>query len=453
MKLFQKYRMKKKEDEKYFTSDFAVMLRILLLNSMGFFFYGFIIPQVTETVLGAGSREIGWVWSAQIFGALVSSPLAGWLTDKYSKKLLVLIGSIGRGVSYIILYVAILLESLGMFIAGGFTLGFMVALFWPPFDALISQKSFKSKRSYAFGRRVGLMGLGNLIGSLMSIAIFTAVALNIPGNHALQYSPLILFFLTNVLAGFIFHAKGKEDLHIDDEMNNGITSNPEITSVQEVIPAEDKQKRKRRLSKAILLAFLIFGFTVFLSAINQTIAEPFLQPYVKKNIINDDILLSIIGDPDVYVMLIYFPGPIIGQLASPLIGRFCDKIKIKWSIPVVATLGAAFTLVLINLNTGWSFSVLLLVDIMFAIGGGLVFQNFLSRISKEHRGKIFGMLSWTSRIGATIGPIIGGYVAVVSDKLPFIISIFVEVALIIPFIISIRLLQPHLVEKLESLGD
>jgi MFS family permease len=96
---------------------------------------------------------------------------------------------------------------------------------------------------------------------------------------------------------------------------------------------------------------------------------------------------------------------------------------------------------------------MLLADIMFAIGGGLVFQNFLSRISKEHRGKIFGMLSWTSRIGATIGPILGGYVSDINDKLPFIISIFVEVALIIPFLISIKLLQPHLVEKVESLGD
>ncbi len=71
MKLLENYRQKKLADDKYFTSDFRTMLRILLLNSMGFFFYGYIIPQVTSTVLGGGGTEIGWVWSAQIFGALI----------------------------------------------------------------------------------------------------------------------------------------------------------------------------------------------------------------------------------------------------------------------------------------------------------------------------------------------------------------------------------------------
>lgn len=453
MNLFQKYRKNKIADEKYFTADFKVMLRILLLNSMGFFFFGYIIPQVTYSIMGKGGAELGWVWSAQIFGALISSPLSGWLTDKYSKKLLVLIGSLGRGISYLILYTAILMSNLWIFIFGTFFLGFSVALFWQPYDALIAQKSYKTKRSYAFGRRAGLMGLGNLFGALISIAIFTLVKLYLPEYVALQYSPLILFFGTNMLAGFIFFSKVNEDLQIDDILNNGIKANPEIKPIQDKISAEKSKVTNKYLTKALLAAFLVFGFTVFLSAINQTIAEPFLQPYVKNNIIVGDTLLDVIGDADVYIMLIYFPGPIIGQLASPLIGRFCDKIKIKWSIPVVAILGGSFTLILINLQRGWSFSLILLVDIMFAIGGGLVFQNFLSRISKKHRGKIFGMLSWTSRIGATIGPILGGYVSDINDKLPFIISIFVEVALIIPFLISIKLLQPHLVEKVESLGD
>ncbi len=352
-----------------------------------------------------------------------------------------------------ILYLGILTGSLETFITGGFFLGFSVALFWQPYDALISQKSYKTKRSYAFGRRAGLMGLGNLLGAAISMGIFISVTYLLPSNYALQYSPLILFFAANVLAGIIFFKKVDEDLQIEDVMKNGIVPNPEITSIQDVIPSEDKSKTRKKVTKAIVMGFIIFGFTVFLSAINQTIAEPFLQIFVRDNIIQGDKLLDIIKEPDVYVMLIYFPGPIIGQLASPLIGRFCDKIKIKWSVPVVSTLGAMFTLILINLKTGWSFALLLLMDIMFAIGGGLIFQNFLSRISKKHRGKIFGMLSWTSRIGATIGPILGGYVFDINAKLPFIISIFVEVALIIPMLISVKSLQPHLVEKVDILGD
>ena len=87
------------------------------------------------------------------------------------------------------------------------------------------------------------------------------------------------------MAGFIFYSKVNEDLQIDDMLNNGIAANPEIKAIQDKIASEDPEKPKKILTKALIMAFLVFGFTVFLSAVNQTIAEPFLQPYVKNNII------------------------------------------------------------------------------------------------------------------------------------------------------------------------
>ncbi|MHA1109767.1 MAG: MFS transporter [Promethearchaeota archaeon] len=454
MKLLENYRKKKKADEKYFTPDFQVMLRVVFWNSLGFFFFGYIIPQVTNSIIGADEVALGYVFSAQIFGALLSSPLAGWLTDKLKeKKLLVLIGSFGRAISYVILYFGTIFRNLYTFIAGAFVLGFTVALYWPPFDSLMSQKSYKTKRSYAFGRRFGLMGLGNLVGSVISIVIFATVRKYLPENLALQYSPLLIFFAANIYAGVMFYRKVDESSTIDDVMKNGVVTNPEIKALKNVVPSDDKDSIKGKLSKALLTAFIVFGITVLFSAVNQTIADPFTQIYVKTNIIKDDLLQVLINDDDVYVMLIYFPGPVLGLLLSPALGRICDKIRATRGLPVIAVLGAVFTLILINLNTGWSFGILLLIDMTFALSGNLIFQNFLSRISKEHRGKIFGMLAWVSRIGATIGPIIGGYAFRINDKLPFTISIFVELALIIPFLISIKLLQPHLVEKIEILGD
>ncbi len=453
MKLFDNYRKKKLADEKYFTPDFEIMLRVVFWNSLGFFFFMYIIPQVTYSIIGAGEIALGYVYSAQILGALLSSPLAGWLTDKLrNKKILVMVGSFGRGISYIVLYFATIFRDIYTFIAGAFILGFTVALFWPPFDALVSQKSYKTKRSYAFGRRFGLMGFGNLVGSIISITIFALVSEFAPGILMLQYSPLIIFFAANIYAGVRFYRKVDESSTIDDIMKNGFVSNPEIIALKNVVPTDDKEISTGKLSKALITAFIVFGITVLFSAVNQTIADPFTQIYVKVDIIPGDILLSLM-DEDVYVMLIYFPGPVLGMLLSPALGRLCDKIRATIGMPIIAVLGAIFTLILINLTSGWSFGVLLLIDMTFALSGNLIFQNFLSRISKKHRGKIFGMLSWTSRIGAIIGPIIGGYAFSRNHKLPFIISIFAELALIIPFIISIKLLQPHLVEKIEILGD
>jgi MFS family permease len=240
-----------------------------------------------------------------------------------------------------------------------------------------------------------------------------------------------------------------------------VVTNPEIKPLKDVVHSQKDSTDRKKFTKALFIAFLVFGITVFLSSVNQTIAEPFTQIYVRYFIIPGDILkdrfFSIFNSDDVYVMLIYFPGPVLGQILSPLIGKICDKIKPTIGMPIVSTLGALFTLILINIQKGWFFGTLLLIDITFAMAGGLIFQNFLSRVSKEHRGKIFGMVSWLSRIGATIGPILGGVLwdfnYPSSARLPYIISIFVELALIIPFLISLKLIRPHLVEKVESLGD
>jgi MFS family permease len=87
-----------------------------------------------------------------------------------------------------------------------------------------------------------------------------------------------------------------------------------------------------------------------------------------------------------------------------------------------------------------------------AIGmsGGLIFQNLYSRISAEHRGKIFGVGDFFSFLGAVIGPLLGGLVMdLISPQFPFIISIFVELSLIPLYLAAVYLLLPHMEESYE----
>ena len=95
-------------------------------------------------------------------------------------------------------------------------------------------------------------------------------------------------------------------------------------------------------------------------------------------------------------------------------------------------------------------SMILLLDSTFAWAGSLVLQNVLSRISKGHRGKIFGVSRWMSFFGAIIGPIIVGFaLAQIGFTAPFIISIFVELSVIPLYIIAIKLLKPYMAEKID----
>ncbi len=431
----------------YLTPDFDDTIKMLFWNSVGFFFFFFILAYATASLMDASGTQMGLVFSSMVFGALISTPLSGYLTDKSSKKRLILIGSFGRGVSYIILYIAIIFSSLVLFGIGIFVLGFFVNLFWPPFRALVSEKSEKSKRSYAFGKMNGKMGLGNLFGSLISFTIFASTNYfmeeNTPFKMVLQYFPLLLFAASNFYAGIKFQHNVDEHVTIDslvqDNEQNRKSDSP-LANAQNTENAENvKKDPNTKTHKGLLTGLLFLAAASFLAAVNITIADPFLQRY----------LIEFIEPNPTLVMLILFPSGVLSMLISPQLGKICDRINPSIGTAVVAIMGALFTLLLINSPNGWVFAGLLILDAGFSQAGGLISANITSRISKSHRGRVFGSISWISRVGALIGPIFGGFLWDNSGpRFPFIISIFVEILLIVPFLIAIKYLLLHMEERI-----
>jgi len=430
------------ENDVKMTPDFIPMIRIIFWNSMGFFFFSFLIPHVINQLLEASPTELGLAFSIQMIGGLLSAPLVGYLTDRVSKKLLILIGSFGRAACYILMYIGILLSSLLLFTAGMFVLGFFVGFFWTPLDTLISEKSNKANRSFAFGKRGGMIGKGNLVGSIISITIFSLANIFVPENYFLVYSPLILFALSNILGGFIFHFKVDEKLTFDKHIFNLFPSSVETSIVsKEPVISKAPLKSGNNLAIGFFIGFSVLVIAFMSSNFNQSLAFPFFQGYL-------NIKLKIV-DPTL-VMLIYFPSQIISLLLAPKIGKIADKINPVLGMAFVSGLGAFVTLLIINSTSGYMFGILLLLDSTFAWGGNLILQNILSRISKIHRGKIFGAAQWLSLLGAVLGPIIGGLAyESIGTFAPFVISIFIELSVIPLYAIAIKALKPYMAEKVD----
>ena len=427
------------ENDVKMTPDFIPMIRIIFWNSMGFFFFSFLIPHVINQLLEASPTELGVAFSIQMIGGLLSAPLVGYLTDCVSKKLLILIGSFGRATCYILMYIGILLSSLMLFTVGMFILGFFVGFFWTPLDTLISEKSNKTNRSFAFGKRGGMIGKGNLVGSIISITIFSLSNIFVPENLFLVYSPLLLFALSNILGGFIFHFKVDEKLTFDKHIFNLFPSSVETSIVsKEPVISEAPLKSRNNLTIGFFIGFSVLVIAFMASNFNQSLAFPFFQGYL-----NDE--LNIV-DPTL-VMLIYFPSQIISLLLAPKLGKIADKINPVLGMVFVSGLGALVTGLIINSTSGYMFGILLLFDSTFAWGGNLILQNILSRISKIHRGKIFGAAQWLSLFGAVLGPIIGGLAyESIGTFAPFLISIFIELSVIPLYAIAIKALKPYMAE-------
>ncbi|MFX1600974.1 MAG: MFS transporter, partial [Promethearchaeota archaeon] len=220
--------MRKKQSIPYdhkFTSDFNSVIFIVLWNSLGFFFIEYIMNYYIYFVLGYPAPNVGLFFSAITFGGLTSSSFIGYLTDRFSKRILVMIGAFGRGLSYFVLYASIILQSLiGMYISA-FLLGVGAQIFWNPLDTIISEKSSKYHRSTAFGRRRLALGIGMVIGTFIGFTTFSLSNFFTPNNPFLTYIAIPLFGISNFYAGiqfsrkvdenkkFEYHLSENEDIH------------------------------------------------------------------------------------------------------------------------------------------------------------------------------------------------------------------------------------------------
>lgn len=405
------------------------MIKITIFNSLGFFFLDFLIPYVASQELRAAGIDMGVIFSVIVVGYMISSPFVGALTDKISKKFLVFVGSVGRGIAYFFLYFAIIMKSLLGLALGMFLLGFCAGFFWIPLDTLIAEKSSAAHRSYAYGRHYSAEGIGTFFGAFIGFGILFAAIEIAPDNSFLIYSALVVFGLVNILAGIVFYLFVDESLkfdNIEDGQSLSDISTPKIVS-----------------TSLIFGLFLLF-VVLFLSSTNGSLAKPFLNVY----------LLEYIEDNPTLAALAYAPSGFVSMLLAPRLGEIADRTNPYLGISIASVFGAIITFSLINTSDLWIFALLLIMDVTVVTTGELILSNFISRVSKSHRGKIFGFQSTFTNFGAIIGPILGGIVWDLFDsKSPFIVSIVVELALIPFFILAIFFLKPHLAESVEVKED
>ncbi|HME54796.1 MAG TPA: MFS transporter [Candidatus Lokiarchaeia archaeon] len=433
-------------DGRNFTPDFSQMVRIVRYNSVGFFFTDFVIPYVSGVMLGGSGLQVGLMYSFLTLGSSISGFLVGFLTDRMSKKTLVFIGASGRAASYMIIYSAIIVQSLFLLNIGTFVLGFLVAFFWVPYDTLVSQKSNKNHRSFAFGRRTGAQGQGILVGAVFGIAVFAIMTYLTPGNYALIYSPMLFYFVSNIVGGIIFLRNVDEKLtwkflNRSRDLDDDISFSETHTAGSSKDLESDKSKQALPANrKAFLIGFIMLATAYLLSNMNGSIAKPFMQIYLNRDIEKNAV----------FILIAIAPANIIANLIGPRLGNIADHVNQYIGITVFSILAALITWAVINVNALWEFGLLEVADMSLATTISLLLSNIFSRISIANRGKVIGFSAAFQDLGGAVGPILGGLALdAFGVKMPFIISIFIVLALIPAYIISIRKLKPHLAEKFE----
>lgn len=441
------------------TPDFNSMIRITFWNGLGFIFFMFIKTYVVLFYFGETGVVFGIIMALQPFARLISMPLIAYLTDHSSKKRLVLIGSLGRTLAYSIYWISLVIKNLTLFGVGTFCQGLLVGFFWPPFFSLISEKSSKENRTQALATGRGKMiGYGFLVGAFISIPIFALVSIFMPNNIPLMYSPILIFAVLNLIAGYRFHVMVDEDLtyekycaslddsnlHVKGFMSNGVINGEETVTTVEILEIPEKSNNKR--NKSFLVGFSALVLVILITSIAGTIYGPFISAYLIYNLLPDfsENIVPII------VMIVYFPAQVLSQLLAPKLGKLFDRISPSVSVIIANIFKALMIWLLIGSFTSIDFAIILILLYVALESNGYLIQAIMSRVSIKHRGKVFGLHMWIDRLGRVIGPLIGGILWDTMDNVaPFILSIYIVLCLIPVFVFAIRRLGPYMVEQVD----
>ena len=424
------------------------MIRITFWNGLGFIFFTFLKSYVVIYVFGGSGVTLGIIMALQPLARLFSMPLIAYLTDHTSKKRLVLIGSMGRTLAYILYWTSLVIQNLALFGVGTFCQGLLVGFFWPPFYSLISEKSYKGNRTQALAEGRGKMiGYGFLLGAFISLPIFTLVSIFLPNNIALMYSPLLIFATINVFAGIRFYLRVDESLTFEKFSASFNDYNLEVNNTMETKEkSENKDNKNRKPDKVFYTGFITLIMVILVTSITGMIYSPFISAFLIENFLHSFSKITI----PIIVMILYFPAQVISQLVASKFGKLFDRISPLISVIFIGCFKALMIWLLISAFSAIDFALFLIFLYLALESNVYLIQAIMSRVSIKHRGKILGLYMWVDILGRVIGPMIGGILwDTLGYNIPFIISIYIGLFLIPIFMFALRILSPFMVEKVE----
>jgi len=266
------------------------------------------------------------------------------------------------------------------------------ALFWIPAYAIVADLSDPSGRGATYGLLTGRNQQGLFVGTFIGFALIPFLegilrGLQVSDAFGWAWKGL---FLVYALLGFYALFLGLHGLKEPSHSMRAV------------------QEQRRSLGFPPLL------IVVFLTGFGQTLLTPLFILYLL-----DRFALTI---PE--LALSYVPAAVISAVLPPFAGRLADRIGYQRSI-AIGLLASAVTFLLIP----WAPSIFVLV-LLWAIEAacltlaGPAQQALMAAWSKETtRGTAYGYYTMAYRLGATLGPLLGGWIYDrVNPAYPFLIS-------------------------------
>jgi DHA1 family multidrug resistance protein-like MFS transporter len=358
------------------TDAFKALRQAIFAVALPLGMLGFVLP-IYGREIGADAVQIGLFFSVFSFAVVLLRPLVGTGLDRYGRRPFVLAGIAGYAGS---MFLFGLWNDVWGVIVARIVQGVASACLWIAVDAIISDVSGSSSRGRSFGGISQASNQGSIIGSLVAILTMGQLGAEV------VWSWLFAGYGVAAAAGCFLAWRGL----------------PETYS-----PGPRTEHRPISWSRPWVLLLLIAAVTGASGAMIGPIVLIFLQDRL--------------GASPLIVGLAYMPAALVGALVAARLGALADRFGRKPLMLLGMAASAASSFVMPGLGTVLGLAILQVVVAAAITAGGPANQALVADLTGgDQRGRAYGLYALAGGLGATVGPLAGGWLYErVSPAAPF----------------------------------
>ena len=348
------------------TSQGSTLFLPILLGSTAFAILEFVLP-VYGKRLGASALEIGGMFSIFAVTMTLVRPLVGWAMDRFGRKRFLILALLCRAGSLVLF--ALAHDVTGLYLAR-LAQGIAASLTWISAYAIAADLAPPDARGSAAGRVDEASARGGLYGALVGFTVLGWIPL---------YTGWPILF-----AGYALLA--------------AVGAWLVWRNVPETLPARpDRVEQQRTVVSGALLRLMVI---VFVTGASMAMASPLLLILLQDKFTTEVSLLA----------MAFIPAALVNSFLPSRLGRLSDRFG---RAPLMAAGLAGSGLVSLFLPglpaMGWLVALWVLEAVGWAMAAPAQEALVADLTGRETRGTGYGLYSFASSLGATFGPLLGGW--------------------------------------------
>ncbi len=364
------------------SSKLANVLHLpLFLGSLSFIFLLFGLPIFGKSI-GASALEIGGLYSIFTVTTMVLRPFVGWALDRYSRKRFFVASLLSYAVTMLVFAFS---EGIsGLYIAR-FCEGIAAACLWISIRTITADLSAPEERGHAMGKLQEIYTRAGLIGVFAGFGLVRFL----PHGAAWKIA-----FLGYAIAAAI----GAWQAWLVVPETRSLPSEP------------DELPKSRSISRQLMFLMAIVFTTGLAEALISPIYLIFLQDRFEAGV--------------VALAWAFFPAGLVMSVLPSYLGRLSDRLGRASMIATgLASTGLLFGCLPLLPHIEWLIVLYTLSSIGLAMATPAKTALVADLSQSQNRGSIYGLYELALRLGATVGPLLGGWLYdSISHALPFYVT-------------------------------